>query len=170
MEEPVDLPIRETYLVIHQMPGREVVTVLEVLSPANKHPRGKGMSKYERKRNEVLGSRSNLVEIDLLRDGERPPFVGRVDPHDYLVLVHRGWERPRIWAKGWALRDTLPSIPVPLLRDDAPVSLDLTQAMRLVYERGAYDLVLDYERPPDPALTADQQEWARQVSRPNRPA
>ena len=167
--EAVKFPVRETYLVILDMPGREVVTVLEILSPSNKRMKGHGMSEYIRKRDEVLGSETSLVEIDLLREGERPLYRGDLAPHDYLILVHRGWERPRAWAAGWRLADPIPAVPVPLGPEDPAVFLDLAQALRLVYDRGAYPVVLDYTRPPDPPLPPEHQAWLQGVVSPQRP-
>jgi len=53
----------------------ELVTLMEVLSPANKLY-GPGRNAYLRKREDVLGSRTSLIEIDLLRAGEPMPLVG----------------------------------------------------------------------------------------------
>ena len=48
--------------------GEEVVTVIEVLSPANKTV-GEGHRLYRRKQQEVLNSQAHLIEIDLLAEG-----------------------------------------------------------------------------------------------------
>ena len=58
--------VRQGYLEIRDMATSEVVTVMEVLSPTNKRP-GEGRRTYEAKRQTVLASPTNLVEIDLLR-------------------------------------------------------------------------------------------------------
>ncbi|MBI4615044.1 MAG: DUF4058 family protein [Planctomycetes bacterium] len=150
------------YLQIRKLPGKEVVTVIEVLSPWNKRP-GEGMSEYVRKRNEVLASPTSLVEIDLLREGERPAYEGSIPPHNYLTLVHRAWEYPKAWAKGWELPEPIPHVPVPLLCEDSPVFLDLAKALTLVYDRGGYDMVLDYSKPPAPPLSRDLEGWARDL-------
>ena len=63
---PVEM--RESCLQIKEIASGEVVTALELLSPANKRP-GKGRTQYENKRREVISSQTHLIEIDLLRGG-----------------------------------------------------------------------------------------------------
>src|SRR5205085_6123885 len=76
--------------------GHRVVTVIEILSPANKVP-GEGQIKYLQKREELREGRVSLVEIDLVRAGKRPlPFpLGKLPPTHrttYQVWFRRGWE------------------------------------------------------------------------------
>ena len=66
VEVPVPDRIEEGYLVVQEVMSGEVITVVELLSPTNKRP-GEGRRKYETKRLAVLGSRTHLVEIDLIR-------------------------------------------------------------------------------------------------------
>ena len=70
VELPIPDHVREAYLEIRQVGSDEVVTVLEILSPTNKRP-GEGRRQYEQKRLSVFGTLTNLVEIDLLRAGNR---------------------------------------------------------------------------------------------------
>jgi len=76
-EEDLDTPItlilppvehREPFVEIVHAAGDEVVTVIEVLSPANKTP-GEGHRLYRRKQQEILGSPAHLIEVDLLSGG-----------------------------------------------------------------------------------------------------
>ncbi len=55
------------------MPERELVTIVEVLSPTNKRP-GEGRRRYIRKRETIVAGLVNLVEIDLLRRWEPMPL------------------------------------------------------------------------------------------------
>jgi len=59
----------------------QVITVIEVLSPANK-TLGGGHELYRRKQEEVLASETHLVEIDLLRQGVPTLVI----PAHYLTL------------------------------------------------------------------------------------
>ncbi|MBI3272270.1 MAG: DUF4058 family protein [Planctomycetes bacterium] len=163
VEEVVEIPVRVKRLSIRQLPGREVVTVIEILSPTNKTSEGSGVGEYRRKRQEVLASLTNLVEIDLLRTGVPLPGAGHLPPHDYAVFVHRAWERPRFWGCGWNLPDPIPAVPIPLRPEDQTLLLDLGNALRTVYERGAYERVIDYARPVVPPLAAGLQTSARGV-------
>ena len=56
-----------------------MVTVIELLSPWNKTPEA-GLAEYLAKRTNVLYSTANLVELDLLRGGERLPTVDPLQP------------------------------------------------------------------------------------------
>ncbi|WP_448605471.1 DUF4058 family protein, partial [Thermoflexus hugenholtzii] len=72
---PMPEEVRERYLVVREAGTHQVVTWLEILSPANKAP-GEGRQVYLKKREEILRSRVHLVEIDLLRAGEPMPVMG----------------------------------------------------------------------------------------------
>jgi hypothetical protein len=66
-----DEPANETYLnILEAGPGQRLVTVIEVLSPANKLP-GEGQRQYRRKQRELRDAGVSPVEIDLLRRGQR---------------------------------------------------------------------------------------------------
>lgn len=58
--------------------GHRLVTLLEIASPSNKRP-GQDRKAYLRNQREVLDSDANLIELDLLRSGERlvGPALGR---------------------------------------------------------------------------------------------
>jgi hypothetical protein len=57
---------------IRDIENRRVVTVIEVLSPTNK--RGEGYDEYTEKRDRTLRRSAHLIEIDLLRKGQRVPM------------------------------------------------------------------------------------------------
>src|SRR5262249_53948542 len=62
---------RESFLDVYtrQDDGDRLVTTIEVLSPTKKAPGEHGRDLYQRKQQEILGSKVHLVEIDLLRGG-----------------------------------------------------------------------------------------------------
>jgi hypothetical protein len=171
--EPIEIvggggvEVREGYLTIRDRADRAVVTVIEVLSPANK-ARGPGLASYTAKREEVLASDASLVEIDLLREGVRcePSARGRVGVgHQYEVFVSRATARPRGLVWPIRLDQRLPVIPVPLRGDDPDAPLGLRAALDLAYDRARYDLDLDYEADPDPPLDEAWSAWADAVLR-----
>lgn len=154
--------------------GHELITLIEILSPTNKRP-GPDRDTYVAKQREILGSRTNLVEIDLLRSGRRvlptPELeagLARIVPTpDYLVLVSRSWMRSEpMWGyrvDPATLRDWLPCLTVPLRADDEPRAprLDLQAVFRRAYDGGPYRRgAVDYARPPDPPLAPDDSTWA----------
>ncbi|HEX6985948.1 MAG TPA: DUF4058 family protein, partial [Planctomycetaceae bacterium] len=104
---------RESYIVVKDVEAGRVVTVIEILSPSNKR-RGSGRKKYLAKRDEVLGSATHLVEIDLLRGGTRLPMRSALPPGDYFVIVSDAGRRPRSDVYAWRLPERMPGIPIPL--------------------------------------------------------
>src|SRR5947208_5462061 len=78
---------RLSFIEIRDRDGWQLVTVIELLSPANKYA-GPDREQYLAKRAELLVSTVHLVEIDLLRGGRRMPMED-VPECDYCVLVSR---------------------------------------------------------------------------------
>jgi hypothetical protein len=137
------------------------VTVIELLSPANKTP-GKDRDAYLIKQHEYLATDVNLVELDLLRKGERLPWVtASVTSSAYYVMVSRAAERPRGHLWPFSVRDPLPPIAVPLR--DGDLSLELGMVINQVYDTAGYARELDYTQPPNPPLDESDAEWARQL-------
>jgi hypothetical protein len=151
---------RETFLVIRETETMEIVTVIETLSPANKRASSDGREQYLSKRDEILQSRTNLVELDLLRGGKRLPMVG-TPAGDYYAIVSRGHKRPKIDVFAWTLRDRLPTIPIPLKRDEPEVPLDLQQVFTTVYDRARYQLSLNYSARPSAPVSEADSGWLR---------
>ncbi|WP_017716869.1 DUF4058 family protein [Kamptonema formosum] len=156
---PIPETVREDYLQIRDVATNEVVTALEVLSPKNKRS-GEGRRKYELKRQRVLGSLTNLVEIDLLRAGEPMPVLNNDTQSDYRILVSRGDRRPLADLYAFNLRDAIPCFPLPLRAGDREPVVDLKALLDLVYDRGSYDLRIDYRSEPVPALSEADAGWA----------
>jgi hypothetical protein len=163
----LDIPVEtvEHYLTIHERTTQEVVTVIELLSPANKRSGSIGHEEYLSKRDAILRTRTSLIEIDLLRGGMRVPTKTPLPAADYCVTVSRSSRRPVAEAYCWNLFDSLPVIPVPLSGGRADVSIDLHAALTTVYETGGYDYTLDYSVPLNPPLAPDQQEQLARLLR-----
>ena len=153
---------REAYLVVRDRETMEVVTVIETLSPANKRPGSRGRSEYLSKREMVFQSSTHLVELDLLRGGDRLPMTDRLPPGDYYAIVSREERRPRAEVYAWPLLHALPTIPIPLKRGDADVSLELQTVFTTVYDRARYHLSVDYSAELDPPLDETVHQWLRE--------
>ena len=149
---------RETYLVIRERKNMEDVTVIETLSPANKR-NGDGRREYLEKRDEVISSKAHLVELDLLRGGERMPMPTPLPPGDYYAVISRRYRRPRAEVYAWTLRDALPTIPIPLRKGDDDALLDLQSAFSTVYARARYDLSVQYGAELYPPPGQSDAEW-----------
>ena len=115
--------IRHTHrwLTIRDTRTREVITVIELLSPSNKL--GDNRVQYLRKRRQLLRSATHFVEIDLLRGGPRMP-VGGVRRSDYRVMVSRQPDRPNVQVWRIGLRDLLPPLPIPVRSGEPDLRLE----------------------------------------------
>lgn len=133
-----DEPPTQIYIEIIRVASREVVTVIEVLSPANKAP-GEGAEEYARKRRESLSSQVNVVEIDLLSQGIRPflqPAECDAARCRYMIGVSRAADRSRYELYPAALAKALPRFNVPLCAPDPDVPLGLQRASTVATTRG----------------------------------
>lgn len=139
---------RLSYVEIRDRRDRELVTVIELLSPANKQP-GPDREQYLAKRMELLNGPVHLVEIDLLRAG--PPMPADDRPAcAYSVLVSRV-ER-RLDAEFWpiSLRERLPEIPIPVRSPDADARIDLQAILNQIYDDAGYaDYIYEGEPPAE---------------------
>jgi Protein of unknown function (DUF4058) len=97
----------------------------------------------------------HILEIDLIRRGQRPVMTGRVydryqtDAAPYLITLTRaGAESVEVWPV--QLQDKLPVVAVPLRSPDPDVPLDLGGALDTIYDQAGYDLSIDYRRTPPP--------------------
>lgn len=160
VELPVPDILRETYLDVKDGAG-ELITCLEILSPANKTP-GRGRSMYEHKRRWVLESRTHLVEIDLLRGGLPMEMVGAGNGREtpYRILVSREERRPLADLLPFTLRHAIPDCPLPLRRGDEDVIVPLNLLLHELYDRAGYDLRIHYGGEPAPPLAEDDITWA----------
>lgn len=152
--------VTERYLEVRNVQYGYVVTVIEVLSPDNKRPGSRGHTEYLTKREQLLSTRTSLVEIDLLRGGQWPPIHGEVPESDYRILVVRGWERPRALLYPFNLHDPIPAVPIPLERGDEEPLLDLNTLLHRLYDQAVYRLRIDYRQPPVPPLDEEDAAWA----------
>jgi hypothetical protein len=168
--EPVTVPlhkgelaeVRDTWIEIVRLPALELVTVIEILSPANKS--GAGRVEYLDKRDRLIDQPVNLVELDLLSGGRRLPMRKPMPVGDYFALVARAERRPDCDVYAWSIRQPLPTVPIPLKAPDPDVSLNLGDAFAMAFERGRYARLVDYARPLDLPLQPADKAWAERVA------
>ena len=162
----VMLPPRfRRHLEITDSRGR-LVTAIEFISPSNK--RGWDSASYARKRDRLIFSGVNLVEIDLIRRGglasvlfDAAPFVeeaGLETPPPYLVAVVRATEIDARELYPIRLSERLPVIRVPLRETDADVALDLQAMIEQCYIEGGYSDI-NYAQDPEPPLSPEDSKW-----------
>ncbi len=165
VEAPVEVVLpgidveRQPFLEVRDRQSRQVVTVIELLSPSNKDP-GPDREQYLTKRGEFLAGAANFVEIDLLRLNGRLPHVD-LPGADYCVFVSRSEQRPRAGAWPIFLRDRLPEIPIPLRSGELEPRLELQPVLDRVYD-SAYYVGYIYSGTPRPPLSDSDAAWAQQ--------
>jgi len=164
---PVTLPMpvetKERYLEIREVSNDQVITVIEVLSPANKRL-GRGRDRYEAKRLGVLGSNSHLVEIDLLRAHPSLPINSPYPALDYYILVSIANQRPQAQLYPFTIRETFPTFFMPLKQQDEAIPVDMQTIFEGVIERAGYDSRIDYTQSiPQPILSTQDQNWAAEL-------
>ena len=152
--------IEEPFIEIRDAKFRELVTVIELLSPTNK-AEGPDRIQYLAKRHMLISNNVNYVEIDLLSGYERMPTQG-LGACDYNVMVCRSYLRPGVdlWPIG--LRDTLPRIPIPLKREDPDAVVDLQKLLHELYEAAGYADYI-YSGSPRPAISDDDRAWVADI-------
>ncbi|MBN3881379.1 MULTISPECIES: DUF4058 family protein [unclassified Nostoc] len=167
---PVPEQITERFLEVRATPTKEVVAVIEILSPKNKRSK-EGRATYESKRQKILASATNLIEIDLLRQGQPMPILGAsTTDYSYSILVSRSYNRPDADLYTFDLKNPIPIFPVPLREGEPEPIVDLQRLLNEVYERARFDLAIDYSQPlkivrrrSQPQASPEEEAWVREV-------
>jgi hypothetical protein len=149
---------KQLFLEIRTADDLRLVTVIEVLSPSNKTP-GPDHDVYLAKRRQTLRSQTHFIEIDLRRGGHRPPSPD-LPECDYYILVSRAEDRPEVDVWPIGLRDPLPVVPIPLLKPDPDISLDLKAVLDHTYDAVALGHRI-YLHDPEPPLDPADAAWAK---------
>jgi hypothetical protein len=159
-QAPLTIPlpqVRLTTVALRDVAQNILVTSIEILSPINK--REPNLSHYRQKRERLREAHVHLLEIDLLRCGTRAWMHPRLPQVSYLVLLTRAQANAvEVWPI--ALQAPLPILPVPLRSPDPDVILDLSAALKAVYDEAFYQLSIDYtQAPPPPPLSNEEMAW-----------
>jgi hypothetical protein len=158
----ITLPqVRLVTVEIRDVAQNQLVTSIEILSPVNK--REPNLNRYRQKRERLRQAGVHLLEIDLLRRGNRIWQYPNLPEVSYIVVLTRAAaHKMEIWPI--ALSDPLPVLPLPLHPPDKDAVLDLSAALTAVYDEAFYHLSIDYRQdPPPPVFTSEEQAWLRQV-------
>ena len=154
---PPPYEITQAYITIVSYPERDLVAVLECLSPTNK---GSHSGQYDEKRNDILNSPAHLVELDLLVQGRKLPMGKPLIKGLYHSFVSRAEKRPKeSTVAAWGLQQRLPKIPIPLTGPDEYVVSDLQEVFDTAWERGRFERTVNYTKPLDLPLSDDDRQW-----------
>ena len=150
----------EPYLEIRQRADGRLVTVVDVVSPANKTT-DSGRQAYLAKRQEFRSSGASLVEIDLVLQGQPLQDYVREGPPewDYAVLVTRSIQPDRYEIYTATMDKRLPRFRLPLASDDRDTVLDLQAAVVRSYDQGDFVKQVDYQKDPVTKLGDVQKKW-----------
>jgi hypothetical protein len=158
----VEEAYRETFIEIYEAdPEQRLVTSIEVLSPSNKRRGSPGWHLYLQKRQGLLLCDVNLVEIDLLRGGERMPMRDEWPHSPYTLLVARPNKERRCLVWPAHFQQPLPELEVPLARPDPDIVLPLQPMIETIYQRSRYHRSIDYRKPLQPPLSPEETAWLK---------
>ncbi len=150
----------EEFIEIRQRGENRVVTLVDVVSPANKtSPCGR--QAYLAKRQECKNVSANLIEIDLVLQGQATLDYSRegLPDWDYAVTVTRSAQPDRYEIYTATLQKRLPRFRLPLASDDRDVVVDLHAAFSRAYDQGGFAALIDYQRDPATTLADDDKKW-----------
>lgn len=154
-EIPAVFRIKIPLVEIRDRSDNKLITAIEILSPVNK--RRPGLNEYLQKRQDLHKAGVHLLEIDLLRRGKR--VIQPAPKTHYLFDLWRAKsDHISVWTN--LVKENLPVLPVPLANDDPDARLPLKTALDKIYERGLYNLSIDYtQAPPTPKFSTEEQQW-----------
>jgi hypothetical protein len=144
----------------------KLVTLLEVVSPANKTIAA-GRQAYLDTRREAINRRAGVVEIDLVLEGTPTLTYSRegLPEFDYCVSVTRSTAPDRYEIYTATLQKRLPKFKLPLGPDDRDTLLDLQSAFTRAYDLGDFGARINYDNDPPVKLKDEDGRWCDQLLR-----
>jgi hypothetical protein len=154
----------EDYIEVRQRSDGRLITMVDVVSPANKVTMA-GRSAYLDKRREGRGASANLVELDLVLQGQPTLEYSRdgLPDWDYAVTVTRSTQPERYEIYTATLQKRLPRFRLPLASDDRDTVLDLHTAFTRCYDQGGFSTKIDYGRDPATPLNSEDRQWLQEI-------
>jgi len=159
----IETRTQRTVEIVDISSNDRVVTAIEVLSPGNKIGYESRLA-YKRKRAAYIESGVNLVEIDLVRDGDHIaaiplPLIPKQYWDDYITCVQRATKPCQFELYPMPLRQPIPDISIPLRRTDKDVLLQIQVLIDQCYQDGRYWRT-DYSLTLRPRLSELDAAWA----------
>lgn len=156
----------EEFVEVRNRADGRLVTLVEVVSPANKATPA-GRAAYLEKRADALAQRAGVVQVDLVLQGKPTLTYSRdgLPEFDYAVTVTRPSAPDRYEIYTATLPKRLPKFKVPLAPDDRDALVDLQAAVARAYDLGNFAAAIDYKSPPHPdvPLSAANAGWLDQA-------
>jgi hypothetical protein len=154
----------EEFIEIRQRNDSRLVTLVEVVSPANKTTAA-GRQAYLDKRKDAKGASASLVEIDLVMQGQPLLDYSRegLPEWDHAVTVTRSTQPERYEIYTATLQKKLPKFRLPLAADDRDTVLDLQSAFGRCFDQGNFVAQIDYRRDPPTRLADHYRHWLQNL-------
>jgi hypothetical protein len=156
----------EELIEIRQRGDGRLVTLIDAVSPANKVT-AEGRQAYLNRRSEAKSGVANLVEVDLVLEGEPLLDYSRdgLPDWNYAVTVTRAAQPERYEIYTATLQKRLPRFRLPLAADDRDTVLDLQSAFARCYDQGGFGGQIDYHQDPVVTLTDADRSWLDELLR-----
>jgi hypothetical protein len=154
----------EEVIEVRQRGDGRLVTLVDIVSPANKSTEV-GRSAYLSRRAEAKAGGANLVEVDLVLQGEPLLDYSRdgLPDWNYAVTVTRASQPERYEIYTATLQKRLPRFRLPLAGDDRDIVLDLQSAFARCYDQGGFAGQIDYKAEPDAPLSDTDRCWVEEL-------
>jgi hypothetical protein len=156
----------EELIEIRQRGDGRLVTMIDAVSPANKMT-PEGRQAYLARRAEAKSGGANLVEVDLVLQGEPLLDYSRdgLPAWNYAVTVTRAAQPERYEIYTATLQKRLPRFRLPLASDDRDTVLDLQSAFARCFDQGGFAARIDYHQDPAGTLTDEDRTWLDELLR-----
>lgn len=160
----------EDYLEIRRRGDGRLVTVLEIVSPANKTT-DQGRAAYLVKRREARSQGASIVEIDLVLQGRPLLDYSResLPECDYVISVTRASQPDPFEVFHSTLQTRLPRFRLPLASDESDIVFDLHTAFARCYDQEGFAERIDYRGDPPTPLDDRDRLWLRELLAKRRP-
>jgi hypothetical protein len=154
----------EDYIEIRQRSDGRLITLLDFVSPTNKTTEA-GKQAYLEKRREGRGQGANLIEIDLVLQGQPMLEYSRegLPDWDYAVTVTRAAQPDRFEIYTAVLQKRLPKFSMPLASDERNQVVDLQTILTRTYEQATFGAKIDYRRNPEVHLNDEDLTWVNEL-------
>jgi hypothetical protein len=154
---------REEYIEIRQRSDGRLITLVDMASPTNRTTAA-GRQAYLNKRTEARTAQANLVEIDLVLQGQPLLDYSRdgLPEWNYAVTVTRATQPERHEIYTATLQKRLPRFRLPLAADDRDTVLDLQAAFSRCYDQAGLVAKINYQRDPPTTLSEENKGWIGQ--------
>ncbi len=154
----------EDGIEIRRRGDSRLTTLIEVVSPTNKTT-ADGRAAYLRSRQAAQRASANVVEIDLVLQGEPTLEYSRdgLPDWDYAVTVTRATQPERYEIYTATIQKRLPKFRLPLGADDRDTVVDLQAAVARCYDQNEFELQIDYASDPPVPLDDSDRRWLEEV-------